>query len=484
MSDKGTAQHAGDYIMDDVVILSNTGETHNIQNQIMEVNIFESIRRPVMSGSLMIEDGTALIETAPIVGQERIMFSLTSSKDHEMIDFKTYSGVITEISKRDPSTVGGVQTYILHFNTLEAVKNIRTKVSKSYSGTNEEIVLDILKDENYLNCGKSIEFEPTYGIHNYVMPNLNPLQCIDMISKRSVSATNGSGFIFYENHNGFHFRSIPSLYADESGVAIKPKEIYVYGPPVGPHSEHTFGTKTIVSFEVVNSHNTFYRLGEGMFGSKLTKYDIYNKNFGEYEFNYHNAFKSYNHAMSGETNFGPMLSESPIDDTGKSISEFPDSRCFLVSSGSRDMYTDGSFDNHCEEWLQSGNSRRLEAEFFINKITVHGNSNIAAGDILDLRIPSSRPFKDGTPTKDHLEKFLSGRYIADSVRHKVVPRLKSYVTVIECVKDSIANPMPKSEFTFPEEPKNPIKSVQSEVQTSMGNVSIPSKPSYSIPSFT
>ena len=78
MSEKGTSQHAGDYIMDDVVILSNTGETHNIQNQIMEVNIFESIRRPVMSGSLMIEDGTALIETAPIVGQERIMFSLTS----------------------------------------------------------------------------------------------------------------------------------------------------------------------------------------------------------------------------------------------------------------------------------------------------------------------------------------------------------------------------------------------------------------------
>ena len=90
MSEKGTSQHAGDYIMDDVVILANTGQTYNIQNQILELNIFESIRRPVMSGSLMIEDGTSLIETAPIVGQERIMFSLATSKDHEILDFKTY----------------------------------------------------------------------------------------------------------------------------------------------------------------------------------------------------------------------------------------------------------------------------------------------------------------------------------------------------------------------------------------------------------
>ena len=87
MSEKGTQQNAGDFIMDDVVILANTGITYNVQNQIMELNIFESIRKSVMSGSLLIEDGTSLIETAPIVGQERIMFSLASSSSSEIIDF-------------------------------------------------------------------------------------------------------------------------------------------------------------------------------------------------------------------------------------------------------------------------------------------------------------------------------------------------------------------------------------------------------------
>ena len=245
MSEKGTQQHAGDFIMDDVVILANTGITYNVQNQIMELNIFESIRKSVMSGSLLIEDGTSLIETAPIVGQERIMFSLASSSSSEIIDFKQYSGVITEITRRDTSSVDGVQTYILHFNTLESVKNLRTKVSKSYPGfVNEDVILDVLKNENYLNSGKSINFEPTYGIHNYVMPNITPFQCIDMISKRSISAKNGSGFLFFENHNGFHFRSISSLYADESDVAVSPKEIYVHGPPISPHSENHIATRT------------------------------------------------------------------------------------------------------------------------------------------------------------------------------------------------------------------------------------------------
>ena len=76
----------------------------------------------------------------------------------------------------------------------------------------------------------------------------------------------------------------------------------------------------------MTSHNTYHSLSDGMFGSKLTKYDIYNKNFGEFEFNYHAGFRGYNHGMTNETNFGPMVSESAIDDTGKSISE-------LISEG-------------------------------------------------------------------------------------------------------------------------------------------------------
>ena len=146
-------------------------------------------------------------------------------------------------------------------------------------------------------------------------------------------------------------------------------------------------------------------------------------------------------------------------------------------------------DNHVQNSTQlSGNGG---ITYYNRSVFINGTENdygssaglgglgvlkLAAGDVLELRIPSSKPYKQGTPTKDHLERFLSGRYIAESVRHKVTPRLQNYVTVIDCVKDSIRNPMPKSDFTYPEEPKKQISAIQSEVQSNIGSVSVPSKP--------
>ena len=82
-------QYSGDFVMDDVTVISSTGTSFNIQNLIIELNVYENIRLPWLSGNILIEDTTGVVEKAPIIGQERILFSVASSKDHEKIDFRT-----------------------------------------------------------------------------------------------------------------------------------------------------------------------------------------------------------------------------------------------------------------------------------------------------------------------------------------------------------------------------------------------------------
>ena len=438
-------QQVGDFYMDDVVILSSTGTSYNIQSQIIEINIYESIRTNTMSGNIVIEDGTGMIEKAPIIGQERIMFSVSSSKDHDKIDFTVYHGMVNEIIKRTSASLT-TQTYVLLFTTQEDFRNIRSKVSRSFTGTPNEIIQNIFKDENYLNCKKGLVCETTKGNKKYVMPNLRPFDCINLIREGALSDTDIGGYLFFENHRGFHFRTFLSLLEDKSKVPYPPKRIFVHGPPATANEKSQ--QMSIIQYEIVRNGATFQELKKGMFGSKLTKYDMYNKNFGEYHFDYLNSFDSYGHSMSNKNQFGPMVSDAPMDETKKKISEFHDARCFLTSSGSNNLFTDGLIDNESEKWVQQNFSKESESYYFINNITILGDSSLAAGDVIELRIPTSKISKKSIPTEDQMDSFLSGRHVIESIRHKITPRSQDYVCFLSCIKDSVYPRLSSTEQSF------------------------------------
>lgn len=460
----GGQQDGGDYIMDDIVIRTNSGESYNINNLVIELNIYESIIKPCMSGNVLIEDGTGLIESGPIVGQEHIMFSLASSTDHDIIDFTEYHGVITEVAKRETANVENTQNYLLYFNTMEAVRNQRTKVSQSYNANISTTVLDIMKDVNYINCAKKINFEPTLGVRDYVFPNIMPLACIHLMSQEAISINNGSGYMFFENHNGFNFRTWGSLLQTSSGQAVPSKRTYVHGPSL-PHDEKRIKNATLLNFEMLSSQSTWDSVPQGMFSSTLIKHDIFNKNYNVYQYNYLDDFNNRPHSMDTKIS-GPLVNKSPIDESNKSIGEYYDSCVMLTSSGSPKLFTDGKVDNQCDMWSQSSLVKRAEQNYFINRIVIMGDSSLAAGDIIELRIPSSMPGKPRVPTADVMERFLSGRYIAESIRHKVNIRTKSYNTVVECVKDSVFPVMEESDYVWNSERKQGSSVISNENNSS------------------
>ena len=173
------AEFAGDYDLQYVHIYNHRGEGlkvdqagnrqdargENISNMVVELNIYESLYNHAITGSLVIVDTRNLIGNLPIQGTERLTFRLATKLDsysHESsIDFSEETGnpmyVYKLTNKEQPNDT--TQTYTLHFCSREFLRNMRTKVSKSYSGRMDVAVNSIFKDPEYLARRRNYSFK-------------------------------------------------------------------------------------------------------------------------------------------------------------------------------------------------------------------------------------------------------------------------------------------------------------------------------------
>ena len=446
MADREVLQHPGDFLLDGVLIVGSSGVEVEVTELLKELNIFQNIDSPFMSGNIMIEDGSGLSEVLPFIGQERIIFSLRTP-GRQKIDFNRYHGIIYNVGKRFHTT-DRAQTLLLNFTSLENYKNLRTKVSQSFKGTISTIVQEILTSDNYLGTKKSINIDTTKNIRTFVIPNITPFKAIDFLKRESVSAAEQSPhYLFYENPDGFHFRSLDSLLGQLGTLSVEHKDTYRFEPPPSPAGagggspDPEYTLPTILHWEAADNSNSFIGLRKGMYASTLYTHDIFNKNIQKFEFDYVKDRGKRNTTNQRKRTSGTQISQSKIDDK-KTITEFPDAAVFVHPSGSDKMHTLGT-DNNADEWLQEGRSRALERQFFTLKIETYGNTGVMVGDIINVLIPSNKTLGSGEG-KDSVDPILSGRYLVTEQHHLVLPDEQMHSMVMTIMKDSFEQ-MPKSD---------------------------------------
>ena len=186
--EKERLQKAGDFILDGVLIVGSSGARINVADQVQELNIYESIDTPYISGNILISDSSGIAEALPFLGQERLLFSLSTPGQKGVVNFNDYHAIIYNVEKRFQQT-DREQVLILNWTTLEHYKNLRTKISKSFKGNISEIVADILSNDNFLGTKKPLHIEKTKNIRKYVIPNLNPFQTINLLKEEAIGAS-------------------------------------------------------------------------------------------------------------------------------------------------------------------------------------------------------------------------------------------------------------------------------------------------------
>ena len=468
-----TLQFAGEFRLDACELISSSGITVDISKIIAEINIFEDIFSNALTGSIIITDTNNLIDNMPIIGQEYISLKITTPglDGDDGFDFTKNVFCVYEMGGRTPATSNS-EVIELKICSPELLRNHRVRISKSYEETADQIVKSIMENQKYINTKKNLYIEPTLGIRKILSPNFHPYHLIKQLTRESMSAKNDSPhYLFFENKNGFHFRSLQSLYDDgvqgefhfgDKGI----DESYTNSSDSGKLVQ---AYKRIINISTPSQNNSLFDIKGGMLGSKLIMHDIYNKRYNTSTFSY---FDDHDKHRRLEKSSAPKYNNVLIDDEN-TVGSFTDSRIHLhptsITEDDKDaqyigvpdkdaqaakaeqdrqnalyegnpITIEGAEDankdymsNRADKWLLQRQQRihELNSGMTIN-ISVHGNTSLTVGQVIHVSLPVFGTDHENTKQSKH----QSGLYLISKLRHTFEPPTRTHTVSLQATKDS------------------------------------------------
>ena len=195
---------------------SGLDEEYNVLAGAPILNYYESITSPSISATLGFLDIDQVISRKGIFGGEYIDiiiqidgfddFKLTQ-KDHNLFCN----------SVRDVVTTENKQMATLDFISAEAIINETARVNKKFTGNVSQTVFEVLiGDKKGLQTSKKLNKDEAANSYSFVGNLKKPFDTIQWLQPKTQSSKKSFGFLFFENLDGYHFRSIESLLDQES----------------------------------------------------------------------------------------------------------------------------------------------------------------------------------------------------------------------------------------------------------------------------
>ena len=447
---------AGDYVLKEVIITNHIGKKIDVKNIMTELNIYESIFKSAVTGSIILADTTNQIARMSIQGLEKISFHLKTPGvaygKEDVVDATEETGEpyhIYKISDRKQATPGMI-IYTLHFASREFMRNMRTKVSQAYDGKYDRAVIDIMQDKDYLDSRKKLHYEPTGNANKIVIPNLPPFDAINMIAKRSMTdKSDGVGYYFYETTSGYYFRSWASMITNQGNFA-RPQRQDFYYQPLKMHNESAAtdqtqverGYESVEEYQFVNNfHDVVANTTLGTYGHRVISHNLFDKSYDIADYNFHNKFSKTPHADTVENSYNKSpIANTPVDyDNNDGISDYAESRVSLQATTpflhDREVGTYGLEPLQDGEKTGEGVSQSNQVTLGTAlKLTVKGQSYLQPGNLIRFHLRDVNA--DNTNNDNPEDPRFSGNYIITKIRHIV--HLEDYRMILECAKDSVA----------------------------------------------
>jgi len=444
----------GAFELSDVILISyqsfdgaGTPKRLSIRSLVQEISIYESLDGKFLSGDMTLLDATNAIQTLPITGFERVEFFFRTPGTDKGFDFSVKTGhPMFVYSLKNRSGVNPrSQIYTLKFVSTEAIRNHQTRISQAFTGQIDQMVTDICY--NYLKTKKDLMVEDTKSNHKFVMPRLKPTKAIEQLRKnaRSLHYEN-SGFLFFENGDGFNFKSYEGLFCKKDG-SPRPVKAH-YSPKIKNIGEDpVYALQSVENFTILQQFDTLNNTANGVYASRLITHDLYNKTFEELDFDYNKEYGKQNH-LEQDAN-GDKRSDNGIlpffnYDNGDTFGNKSEGKIYYQSETTKVHNTHEL--PQSKDILQKRISQHIATNSLIIEITAPGTTELRVGDIVNFTLPKYAPFSKEDP-KDN-DKYLSGRYLISAARHHVSTLNKRHTLALELIKDSfnVSLPMEDNEL--------------------------------------
>ena len=177
----------------------------------------------------------------------------------------------------------------------DLINNAAAKVSRRFGSGGGKTIDKIVKEdilEGILETGRNIDARATKNTFSFISAYWSPFTMIQYLASKSIPAKTkdtknaSAGYAFYENADGYSFRSYDSFCDDK----FKYKCIVGYEEPA--ESEPDPQIIAVSSINVVENGDILMGLNIGSFNSKVMTFDLKDLGYKEFDFNIHKYYKS------------------------------------------------------------------------------------------------------------------------------------------------------------------------------------------------
>ena len=410
------------------LILVTKGGNIDISNIYEEINIFDSLLSPVMTGNILVRDSNALSSKLIFDGSESILMDIAKDKNSDVAVFKKSFRVYKQSNRKNENQ--NSESFVLNFVSDELMYSDQQKVNQSYDLTYTQIIQKILLD--YLKISNNNSggvFDVSYGIRNITIPNLRPLDAIEWCAKRAVDNKQSPNFVFYQNILGYNFATLSNLLnkPDLLDIRFEPKN-QSGGNPISEISSAR-------SLEVVAQTDGMEKARSGVNAGKFVGFDPTTGSITKKNVSFGDVFSSMKHA-----NENPTMSAIPNRD-GKDSTEMFDSKqtvSFFSAAKQFSAYikqnapTTLSKQDNTESYLLQRKSILANLMGRRIKLTMPGNFNLTSGFNVNVIAPNFGKKEKGGD--DNMDESISGKYLIIATRHMI--GFDKHETIIEVATTS------------------------------------------------
>lgn len=399
-----------------IVLTNHAGQSVDIRNLFVQMNIRNSIFESCIYGDILIIDSNALVSRFPIIGEEKIEIEFLTPGNTA----KSFTGVVYRVADLASDTKGSSSSYVIKFCSEELYANFSTFVAKSYRNTltAEQIVEDILK--SYLNVDKKLDIDPCIDPQKVLcIPYMRPYDAIEFMSDRVRSRdTEEDYFLFFERFDGIYFKNLAGIVSSP----LNKEEVFYYyiSDKFGNQRDQALDIRRIVNLKINSVFDTLTKLKEGMLNNEQFEYSFDDK----YVYSNVTSYKDVRPFIGNERMNTPEFIEKYARADAMGL------------SGNITSFTERRVDQNFNFVKPAGKSliNKLALSQISLTITVPGDSAVDVGDIITIKVPEFDADAE-TVTDDPM---LSGRYIIGSITNTFITPDK-HTMHLDIYKDGFSN---------------------------------------------
>ena len=436
-----------------VIIQPIGGNAVDLTAHLQYIEYFENIMSPTISMNMKISSAVNFVSDLPIRGGEMIAMEIeTLSGRVKFGRFVKGEGIVPDSGELyvykmenfdQPSTA---QTFTLKITSPEYFTNETSRCMKKYKPATIDVhVTDILNETMKINPDRIGQIDKTKNSYSFIGNTKKPFHTISWLCPKSIAgskqgvsgegqqakAVGTAGYLFFENQEGFNFKSIESLVSRtrKGSESADAKQIgtEIHGPYIQPgkgavgnlyKAEENF---KINHFHVNRGTDIRKALTVGQYANTTIFFDSLS-----------HVVSVYDYKLLGEDGLENQLGSDDEKEESSNELKMLNSRLFVRISdhGTLGIGTDGFQTSGIDQAYQAKAASRYNQLFSQSvDIQVPLNTNIKVGDLINCEFSEMDQGRSS-----ELDQSASGNYLVARLNHHIQPNAS--FSSLNLVRDS------------------------------------------------